>query len=60
MTDPTIQAHVAFDRSRFGVLIQIRTGQALRAFDGSQIVPEQKLQWSPDQGVELSPWLEVQ
>ena len=38
MTTPTTQAHVAFDPSRFGVLIQIRTGQALRAFDGSGVV----------------------
>ena len=38
MTTPTTQAHVAFDPSRFGVLIQIRTGQALRAFDDSGVV----------------------
>ena len=38
MTAPTTQAHVAFDPSRFGVLIQIRTGQGLRAFDGGVVL----------------------
>ena len=38
MTTPNTQAHVAFDTSRFGVLIQIRTGHSLRAFDGSGVV----------------------
>ena len=39
MTTPTTQAHVAFDPSRFGVLIQIRRHRELRAFDGGGPVP---------------------
>lgn len=39
MTTPTTQAHVAFDPSRFGVLIQIRRWRELRAFDGGGPVP---------------------
>lgn len=46
MTTPATQAHVAFDPSRFGVLIQIRRYRELRAFDGGApvLIPDDNRQ----------------